>query len=65
LNAPWCAVRDTLDFVRAVDPSTVFPIHDGLLNDNGRRGYLMHVEKYGPERLDVLDLSDGNPYSTP
>jgi L-ascorbate metabolism protein UlaG (beta-lactamase superfamily) len=64
LNAPWCAVRDTLDFLHAVNPSTAFPIHDGLLNDTGRRGYLMHIENFGPEGLRVLDLSDAKPYST-
>jgi L-ascorbate metabolism protein UlaG (beta-lactamase superfamily) len=62
LNAPWCAIRDTIDFVRAVDPAVAFPIHDGLLNDPGRKMYLHHVELAGPDGMSVVDLSDGTPY---
>jgi L-ascorbate metabolism protein UlaG (beta-lactamase superfamily) len=62
LNAPWCAVRDTLDFVRAVDPTVAFPIHDGLLNDVGRQMYLHHLRLAGTDIMTVVDLSEGRPY---
>ena len=62
LNAPWCAIRDTIDFVRAVDPAVAFPIHDGLLNDEGRKMYLHHVDMAGPDGCTVVDLSDGTAY---
>ncbi|MCL1923698.1 MAG: MBL fold metallo-hydrolase [Propionibacteriaceae bacterium] len=34
-HAPWCAMKETIDFVRAVDAPQGFLIHDGLLNDRG------------------------------
>jgi len=62
LNAPWAAVQDTLDFARRLAPRWVVPIHDGLLNETGRRGYLMHVETFTPKTTQVKDLSDGLPW---
>ncbi len=60
LNAPWARMSETLAFLRAVAPTVVVPIHDGLLNPAGRAAYLMHVEKFGPEATEVRDLSDGS-----
>ncbi|WOQ17283.1 MBL fold metallo-hydrolase [Raineyella sp. W15-4] len=34
---PWAALRETVDWARAVGAPTSFFIHDGLLNDRGRR----------------------------
>jgi L-ascorbate metabolism protein UlaG (beta-lactamase superfamily) len=61
VSAPWCAVRDTLDFVRRIGPATAIPIHDALLSPAGRGMYLMHTGKFGGDDLDVRDLSDGAP----
>ncbi len=33
---PWAAMKETIDFVRAVASLEGFPIHDGLLNERGR-----------------------------
>jgi L-ascorbate metabolism protein UlaG (beta-lactamase superfamily) len=62
LNAPWARVSETLAFVRAVAAPVAFPIHDGLLNDNGRTMYMMHVEKFAQAGRELRDLSDGTPY---
>jgi L-ascorbate metabolism protein UlaG (beta-lactamase superfamily) len=32
---PWAAMKETIDFVRAVDALEGFPIHEGLLNERG------------------------------
>ena len=32
---PWAAMKETIDFVRAVGALEGFPIHDGLLNERG------------------------------
>ncbi len=60
VNAPWCAVRDTLDFVRRLGPADVVPIHDGLLSPAGRAMYLMHTQAFGGDDLEVHDLADGS-----
>ncbi len=57
VNAPWTAVRDTLDFVRRVAPSSFVPIHDGLLSPTGRGLYLMHVGQFGGDDLTLHDLA--------
>ena len=36
LMGPWAAMKETIDFVRAVGSLEGFPIHDGLLNERGR-----------------------------
>ncbi|HET7305235.1 MAG TPA: MBL fold metallo-hydrolase [Segeticoccus sp.] len=61
LNAPWCAAKETVAFVQRIDPRVVVPIHDGLLNDTGRAMYIGQVQRFGPEGLEVRDLSDGEP----
>lgn len=33
---PWAAIKETIDFVRAVGALEGFPIHDELLSDRGR-----------------------------
>lgn len=33
---PWAAMKETIDFVRAVGAPHGFPVHDELLNDRGR-----------------------------
>ncbi len=62
LNAPWARMSETLDFVRTVAAAVAIPIHDGLLNANGRAAYLMHVEKFAQAGRELRDLSDGTPY---
>lgn len=61
LNAPWATVADTVEFVRAVAPRTVVPVHDGLLLPERREVYLGHVRRLG--RADVHDLTADGPLS--
>ena len=39
LSAPWEAVKETVEFVRAVGAPTAFPIHDAILSTTGRGLY--------------------------
>jgi L-ascorbate metabolism protein UlaG (beta-lactamase superfamily) len=61
LNAPWAASRDTVAFVRRISPRVSIPVHDALLSGVGRRLYLSHVESFGPDGMEIRDLSDGLP----
>ncbi|NLG22522.1 MAG: MBL fold metallo-hydrolase [Actinomycetales bacterium] len=57
LNAPWARIGDTVEFARRIAPARAIPIHDGLLNDNGRPTYLRHLSNFGADGgLEVLDL---------
>jgi len=60
VNAPWGAVKEAIDFTRAVGPRTAIPIHDGLLSDAGRATYLRLLRAQGGKdgaELDILDLA--------
>ena len=61
LNAPWSASRDTVAFARRISPRVCVPIHDALLSAIGRQLYLSHVQRFGPEGMELRDLSDGAP----
>lgn len=61
LNAPWTASRDTIAFAQRISPRFCIPIHDALLSEIGRRLYVSQVESFGPEAMQVCDLSDGTP----
>lgn len=61
VNAPWCAVRDSIAFVKRVAPQSIVPIHDALLSPAGRRLYVTHVGTHGGKDLTLHDLADGDP----
>ena len=59
LNAPWAASRDTIAFVRRIAPRVAVPVHDALLSPAGRGLYLSQVKNFGPEGMELRDLSGG------
>lgn len=64
LNAPWCAMKETIEFVRRIGAPRFVPIHDGLLAENGRELYLRQVTNLSAQVIDglsVLDLADRKP----
>lgn len=61
LNAPWTPSRDTVAFAKRICPRACIPIHDALLSVIGRALYLSQVQSFGPEGMEMRDLSDGIP----
>jgi L-ascorbate metabolism protein UlaG (beta-lactamase superfamily) len=57
LAAPWTALQQTVDFVRAVAPRVAVPIHDGTLSGPGRAIYLRNLGALAPEGTQVRDLA--------
>ncbi len=58
---PWAAMKETVDFVRAVGALEGFPIHDGLLNERGFGLVFNRVNEMTGTRL--LDLRSGTPHT--
>lgn len=58
INAPWCAMKETVEFVRRIAPPTFVPIHDGLLQPRGRNLYLTQIDNLAGEATRALDLAD-------
>jgi L-ascorbate metabolism protein UlaG (beta-lactamase superfamily) len=54
---PWAAIKETIDFVRAVGALEGFPIHDELLSDRGRTMVLYRLNEMSNTR--VVDLRGG------
>jgi L-ascorbate metabolism protein UlaG (beta-lactamase superfamily) len=54
---PWAAMKETVDFVRAVGALEGFPIHDGLLNERGFNLVFKRVNEMTGTRL--VDLRGG------
>jgi len=63
VSAPWAALRECAEFLRATGPSRWFPLHDGLLGPAGRAVYLRLLTGLAPEGSRMLDLS-GEPATT-
>lgn len=63
VSAPWADLAATLDFIIAVRPRQVIPIHDAVLSPAGRGIYLKQVEafaqRYGTE-LTVLNEGESS-----
>lgn len=47
LSAPWTKVSETVDFVRRVSPTTLFPIHDQSISELAYGIYWGHVSNFG------------------
>jgi L-ascorbate metabolism protein UlaG (beta-lactamase superfamily) len=61
LNAPWARSREMTDFLRRLAAPHAVPVHDGLLNDTGRRLYLNQAGQLGSPDTRIHDLGDGRP----
>jgi L-ascorbate metabolism protein UlaG (beta-lactamase superfamily) len=51
---PWAAMKETIDFVRAVGALEGFPIHDELLSDRGRTVAYNRLNEMTPTRMITL-----------
>jgi len=54
---PWAAMKETIDFVRAVGALEGFPIHGELLNDRGHNLVMSRIDELTSTRL--VDLRGG------
>lgn len=57
--APWMALKEAIDFERAVAPQVAIPIHDHLLAVKPM--FYERLANMGPDGMRWLDLDDGNP----
>jgi L-ascorbate metabolism protein UlaG (beta-lactamase superfamily) len=57
LAAPWCAFKETAEFVRSVTPAVAVPIHDGMVSPAGRATYLRLTAALAPAGTIVRDLA--------
>ena len=57
-HGPWCAMKETIDFVRAVAAPQGFLIHDGLINERGWALTYARLNEMTPTTFS--DLRDGH-----
>lgn len=58
INAPWCALKETIEFVRRIGAPTMIPIHDALLHERGRELYLRQIHTLGSQQVQGLQVRD-------
>ena len=61
LNAPWQRSREMTGYLRRLAAPRAVPIHDGLLNDNGRGLYLSQARTLGCADTEIVDLAGAGP----
>jgi L-ascorbate metabolism protein UlaG (beta-lactamase superfamily) len=61
LTAPWCALKETIEFLRALDAAIAVPIHDAIVSPPGRGLYLMQTTTFSPDGTAVRDLAGAGP----
>ena len=61
INAPWCASKETIAFVRRIAPRFAFPVHDALLSARGRTLYCDHARNFSLDSTELVDLAGGEP----
>ncbi|GAA2017790.1 MBL fold metallo-hydrolase [Nakamurella flavida] len=59
VSAPWMAVKEAIDYLRAVDPQVAVPIHEKVLAATGMVYGLL--QQFAPADTRWLDLDDGQP----
>lgn len=59
VSAPWMAVKEAVDFYRALAPSVAIPVHEKVLANPAMVYGLFG--RFGPESSRWLDLDDGQP----
>lgn len=57
INGPWCAMKETVDFVRACAPAQFTVIHDALLSPTGRALYVRQVDALSGDSCRLVDLA--------
>ncbi len=60
-QAPWAALKETIDFARAVGAGQAFPIHEQLLKDAAVGMVIGRVQDMSD--TEVVDLRDGEPHT--
>lgn len=58
--APWMALKEGVEFYRAVSPAVAFPIHEKILANPGMAYGLL--EKLGPDSSEWLAPADGETF---
>lgn len=61
LHGPWAAMKEHIDFLRAVAAPTGFPIHDGLVNERGWQLAFTRYNDMTPTKL--ADLRNRQPWT--
>ena len=65
LNAPWCAAKETVAFLRALAAPVAIPVHDAGLSPTGRALYQRVIGGLLPEGTRWHEIPDGQSATLP
>jgi L-ascorbate metabolism protein UlaG (beta-lactamase superfamily) len=61
LSAPWCALKETIEFLRALSPSIAVPVHEAVASPAGRGIYLTQTTSFAPDGMSMRDIAGAGP----
>jgi L-ascorbate metabolism protein UlaG (beta-lactamase superfamily) len=61
IAAPWAKISDTLDYLKAVKPKIVFPIHDAFLKFRNHPYYKLPSQYAEKQSTKWIEIEDGVP----
>lgn len=61
ISSPWSKLSETVDFVRAVQPGSIFPVHDALFSAEGKRLFWSWIPMLAGEHIQSLNPAIGSP----
>jgi L-ascorbate metabolism protein UlaG (beta-lactamase superfamily) len=61
LSAPWCALKETIEFLRALSPSIAVPVHEAVASPAGRGIYLTQTASFAPDGMTMRDIAGAGP----
>lgn len=61
VGAPWMKLAETIDYLRAVAPGSVLPVHDAGLAPAHRALHRALITRFAPEGTTVADVQQGEP----
>ena len=56
---PWSKIRDCLEYAIKVNPKSAFPVHDGMLKENGKGMYGLIGKILGEQGTNFTNLNNG------
>ncbi|MGO4856192.1 MBL fold metallo-hydrolase [Arthrobacter sp. 2MCAF14] len=61
ISSPWGKLSEAVEFVRSVSPATIFPIHDALFSEHGKKLFWSWIPKLVGSEVSSISPSEGNP----
>lgn len=60
ISSPWGKLAEAVEFVRSVQPTSVFPIHDALLSEEGKKLFWSWIPMLAGNLVHSINPEEGS-----